>query len=426
MGVVWAAVNEAFGREVAIKVMLPAVAATDPTAIERFFTEARICGSIRHPGIVDVIDVGRTEQGAPYLVMELLDGASLDTIIHRAGTLRPLDVLPVVRDVARTLSLAHEKGVVHRDLKPGNVYLHRLPTGQIVAKVLDFGVSKVTTPAHRVDRHPRRHRRRLPRVHEPGAGRRPRRGRRPLGRVRARRHPLRVARGAPPLPRAELQRADDRHRGQRPAHARLGRARPPQAGARAGQGHDGAQPRQPHPFGRRPRRPHRGHPHRAGRHGHARRSPSPPRSEAAARRARAPSRRRPRPRSPPTPASGLAASRPPSSSRARRSSSPPSAPRRGSSSSPRVPPSPPARPHPPRRPHPRARLPSPPRAARRPPRRLPPHHPRTRPTALRRRARRAADRRTASAAASATTSSAPAQAGRQAGALGKEEGRLGL
>ncbi len=143
MGVVWAAVNEAFGREVAIKVMLPSVAATDPTAIERFFTEARICGTIRHPGIVDVIDVGRTEQAAPYLVMELLDGASLDTLIRRAGTLRPLDILPVVRDVARTLALAHDKGVIHRDLKPGNVYLHRLPNGQIVAKVLDFGVSKV-------------------------------------------------------------------------------------------------------------------------------------------------------------------------------------------------------------------------------------------------------------------------------------------
>ena len=144
MGVVWAAVNESFGREVAIKVMLKDVAATDPTAIERFFTEARICGSIRHPGIVDVIDVGRTDEGAPFLVMELLDGDSLDTVLHRAGTLRPIDILPVIRDIARTLGLAHEKGVIHRDIKPGNLYLHRLPTGQVVAKVLDFGISKVS------------------------------------------------------------------------------------------------------------------------------------------------------------------------------------------------------------------------------------------------------------------------------------------
>jgi serine/threonine-protein kinase len=142
MGVVWSAVNDAFGREVAIKVMLPGVAASDPTAIERFQTEARICGSIRHPGIVDVLDVGRAENGAPFLVMELLEGDSLDKILHHAGTLKPLDVLPVMRDVARTLSLAHDKGVIHRDLKPGNVFLHRLPNGQVVAKVLDFGVSK--------------------------------------------------------------------------------------------------------------------------------------------------------------------------------------------------------------------------------------------------------------------------------------------
>ena len=144
MGVVWAAVNESFGREVAIKVMLKDLAASDPTAIERFFTEARICGSIRHPGIVDVIDVGRTDEGAPFLVMELLEGDSLDTVLHRAGTLRPIDVLPLIRDIARTLGLAHDRGVIHRDIKPGNLYLHRLPTGQMVAKLLDFGISKVS------------------------------------------------------------------------------------------------------------------------------------------------------------------------------------------------------------------------------------------------------------------------------------------
>jgi len=145
MGVVWAAVNDAFGREVAIKVMRAGVAAEDPTAIERFFTEARICGSIRDPGIVDVLDVGYAENGAPFLVMELLSGDSLDTVLQRAGTLRPLDVLPAIRDVARTLALAHDKGVIHRDIKPGNVFLHRLPSGQVVAKLLDFGVSKVTS-----------------------------------------------------------------------------------------------------------------------------------------------------------------------------------------------------------------------------------------------------------------------------------------
>src|SRR5262249_9289237 len=127
--------------------MLPGIAASDPTAIERFAIEARICGGIRHPGIVDVLDVGRTDDGAPFLVMELLDGDSLDIVLERAGTLRPLEILPIVRDVARPLALAHDKGVIHRDVKPGNVFLHRLPTGQVVAKVLDFGVSKITGAA---------------------------------------------------------------------------------------------------------------------------------------------------------------------------------------------------------------------------------------------------------------------------------------
>jgi hypothetical protein len=143
MGVVWAAAFGTLGREVAVKIMLREASAADPTAIDRFFAEAQICGTIRHPGIVDILDAGRDLDGAPYLVMELLDGDSLDKVIDRAGTLRPLDVLPVVRDAARTLALAHDKGIIHRDIKPGNLFLHRAPGGGVVAKVLDFGISKM-------------------------------------------------------------------------------------------------------------------------------------------------------------------------------------------------------------------------------------------------------------------------------------------
>jgi serine/threonine-protein kinase len=142
MGAVWAATG-ALGREVAVKIMLREASAADPTAIDRFFAEARICGAIRHPGIVDVLDAGRDEGGVPYIVMELLDGDSLDRVLDRAGTLRPLDVLPIVRDAARTLALAHDKGVVHRDIKPGNLYLHREKGGPVIVKVLDFGISKM-------------------------------------------------------------------------------------------------------------------------------------------------------------------------------------------------------------------------------------------------------------------------------------------
>jgi serine/threonine-protein kinase len=146
MGAVWAARNEAIDRDVAIKVMLPQIA-DDPVSLQRFFNEARICGSIRHPGIVDVLDLGRSEEdGSPFLVMELLDGESLETRLFRQRRLAPSVILEIVRDVARTISLAHQKDIVHRDLKPANLFLHRLATGQVVVKVLDFGISKVLTP----------------------------------------------------------------------------------------------------------------------------------------------------------------------------------------------------------------------------------------------------------------------------------------
>ncbi|MFO0762968.1 MAG: serine/threonine-protein kinase [Byssovorax sp.] len=149
MGAVWAARNEAIDREVAIKVMLPQIA-SDPVALQRFFNEAKICGSIRHPGIVDVLDLGTAEDGSPFLVMEVLHGESLETLLFRKRRLLPSQILEIVRDVARTIALAHQKDVVHRDLKPANLFLHRLATGQEVVKVLDFGISKVLTPGGNV------------------------------------------------------------------------------------------------------------------------------------------------------------------------------------------------------------------------------------------------------------------------------------
>jgi eukaryotic-like serine/threonine-protein kinase len=142
MGTVWSARNEAILRDVAIKVMRPDVTEKEPTALTRFFNEARICGSIRHPGIVDVIDLGQAEDGSSFIVMELLDGESLESVLLRQKKLTPLQILPVIADVARSIDLAHARGVVHRDLKPANIFLHQLATGETVTKVLDFGISK--------------------------------------------------------------------------------------------------------------------------------------------------------------------------------------------------------------------------------------------------------------------------------------------
>jgi serine/threonine-protein kinase len=141
MGAVWAATNELIERAVAIKLMQPSLA-TNAEALHRFFNEARICASIRHPGIVDVLDMGTAEDGSPFIVMELLEGEPLDAWIDR-GPMPALAALEVVRDVARTLALAHAKNVVHRDLKPANLFLHRGPSGGVQVKILDFGISKV-------------------------------------------------------------------------------------------------------------------------------------------------------------------------------------------------------------------------------------------------------------------------------------------
>src|SRR5262249_50800001 len=142
MGVVWHARNEAIQRDVALKLVLPELAAT-PEMLQRFFNEARICASIRHPGIVDTLDLGTAEDGSPFIVMELLDGEPLDGLLKRYRSLEPREILPIVRSCARTIALAHAQGIVHRDLKPANVFLHRAPTGGTVVKVLDFGISKV-------------------------------------------------------------------------------------------------------------------------------------------------------------------------------------------------------------------------------------------------------------------------------------------
>jgi len=144
MGSVWQAVNVVTEREFAIK-FLHASSAASSSLLARFFQEAKVSGRLRHPSIIEVFDLGQAPElgGAPFLVMELLDGASLDVLIRKAGPLPPRVVLEIVAETSRALSLAHDKGIVHRDLKPANIFLHRPGTGAVVPKVLDFGISKI-------------------------------------------------------------------------------------------------------------------------------------------------------------------------------------------------------------------------------------------------------------------------------------------
>jgi serine/threonine-protein kinase len=108
----------------------------------RFQREAEIISSLRHPNIVRVLDFDRTDDGHPFLVMELLEGEDLDTQLKRVGRLAPLDLAPILTAVGDALQAAHDRGVVHRDLKPANIFLARGEDGATVPKLVDFGISK--------------------------------------------------------------------------------------------------------------------------------------------------------------------------------------------------------------------------------------------------------------------------------------------
>ncbi len=143
MASVWSATNIFTEREFAIKFMLPQLART-PEAARRFLLEAKVSARINHPNIIEVIDVGQAEDGSLFLVMELLTGQSLDVAIRRqTPAMLVRDFVVILHECARALAAAHKSGVVHRDLKPTNIFVHRDRDGNGVAKVLDFGVSKI-------------------------------------------------------------------------------------------------------------------------------------------------------------------------------------------------------------------------------------------------------------------------------------------
>ena len=152
MGTVWSARNELIDREVAIKMMRPEAAA-NPVSLQRFFTEAKASGRLRHPNITEIFDLGQAEDGSPFLVLELLTGEPLDSVLRRVPSLAPVQTLLLGKSIGAGLNVAHAKGIVHRDLKPANIFLHRDPiTLDVIPKVLDFGISKVTGP-EAIDHH---------------------------------------------------------------------------------------------------------------------------------------------------------------------------------------------------------------------------------------------------------------------------------
>ncbi|GGK61497.1 hypothetical protein Ppa06_24520 [Planomonospora parontospora subsp. parontospora] len=141
MGEVWRARDELLGREVAVK-LLRRHLADDPAFRGRFRTEARIAAGLADPGIAQVFDYGEADDVA-YLVMELVPGESLAAILARNGALSPEVVLDVVHQTARGLHAAHAAGIIHRDVKPGNL----LVTGAGAIKITDFGIARALESA---------------------------------------------------------------------------------------------------------------------------------------------------------------------------------------------------------------------------------------------------------------------------------------
>ena len=124
MGEVWRGADQILGRPVAVK-LLSAAHAGDEQFRARFRAEARYAASLSHPGIARVFDYGESSPlGGPYLVMELVNGEPLSAILERVGRLSPDITLDIVRQAARALDAAHQAGIVHRDIKPGNLLDH--------------------------------------------------------------------------------------------------------------------------------------------------------------------------------------------------------------------------------------------------------------------------------------------------------------
>ena len=136
MGDVWKADDEVLGRTVAVKILLPALL-DEPGFAERFRGEARTMATISHPGVVNIYDYG-SDQTVAYLVMEYVHGDPLSRILSQVGRLTAGRTMALVAQAAEALQAAHDKGIVHRDVKPGNLLVR--PNGTLV--LVDFGIAR--------------------------------------------------------------------------------------------------------------------------------------------------------------------------------------------------------------------------------------------------------------------------------------------
>ena len=146
MGSVWRAEHLSLGTEVAVKFMSPQYLESEDL-VTRFTREATSAAQIKSPHVVQILDHGVLDEGLPFIVMELLVGEDLAQRIKRRGPLPLAEIASVVLQVGKALSKAHQAGILHRDIKPDNIFLLE-DDGELFVKVLDFGVAKLLEASH--------------------------------------------------------------------------------------------------------------------------------------------------------------------------------------------------------------------------------------------------------------------------------------
>jgi serine/threonine protein kinase len=143
MGAVWVAQNLTLGVQVALKLIRSEIEGRVDGLTERLLTEARAAASIGHPGIIQVFDFGLTEHGEPYIAMELLHGESLAQVLKKRGRIAAGRAARTLLPVIEALVVANQRGIVHRDIKPDNIFLAQ-QANRVQPKVLDFGIAKLS------------------------------------------------------------------------------------------------------------------------------------------------------------------------------------------------------------------------------------------------------------------------------------------
>lgn len=143
MGVVWVAHNEVLDVAVAVKLSRPGHGPQSLRAAERALSEARLAAQLTHPAVCRAVDFGTTEDGEPFVVTELLYGQNLADALTRKKRLSPLRAVQTILPILDALSAAHERDIVHRDVKPANIFLARGAGDRVQPKLLDFGIAQL-------------------------------------------------------------------------------------------------------------------------------------------------------------------------------------------------------------------------------------------------------------------------------------------